>query len=98
MLDWTDIRLLLAMAGGLVLSLLLSTTATWKGRLVCVSSGLFFAFFGTEPLIHWAGAAYADGGFPYLIAGVLAMSGDRIARRVMQFADGFSIPLPWKRP
>lgn len=93
MIDWTDLRQLLALAGGTVLALLVSTAETWRARLFCVGAGLSVGFFGTEPIIHWIGASFAGNGFPYLICAALAMTGDRIARRLMSLVD--TVKLPW---
>lgn len=91
-MDWTDIKLITAVVGGLLLSFLLSTAATFKSRLVAVLTGLFCAYFGTEPIIAWAGATYSGAGWPYLIAGCLALSGDRLVRRGIQLIDTLHIP------
>lgn len=44
-MDWTDLRLIAATAGGLLIALLLSTAKTVKARFASVSAGLFFAVF-----------------------------------------------------
>ncbi len=94
-MNWTDIKLIGAVLGGLALALMLSTATTLKARLVTASAGLFCAFFGTDPIVAWAGVPYAADGWPYLIAGCLALSGDRLVRRGMQLIDTIHVPWPW---
>ena len=84
-MDWTDLRLIAATAGGLLIAFLLSTANTMKARLASVSAGLFFAVFFTEPLIQWAELSLSI--WQYAVAGLLAMSGDRLARRIMTLID-----------
>lgn len=92
-MNWTDIKLISAVAVGLVISVLLSTAKTIKARLTCVASGIFFAIFLTEPLIQWAGLEFST--WQYAVAGLLAMSGDRLARRIFTWIDGMNAP--WER-
>jgi len=84
-MDWTDLRLLASVAAGLLIALLLSTANTIKARLASVAAGLFFAVFLTQPIIGWAGLEFSD--WQYAVAGLLAMTGDRMARRIMTLVD-----------
>jgi len=90
-LNWTDVKLIAAIAGGLLIAFLLSTANTVKARLTSVATGLFFAVFLTEPLISWAGLEFSV--WQYAVAGLLAMSGDRLARRIMQIIDTSKIQI-----
>lgn len=91
-MDWTDIRLLAAVAAGLIMAFLLSTAETIKARLTSVASGIFFAVFFTGPLIDWAGLNLDI--WRYAVAALLAMTGDRLARRIMMLVDTAD---PWNR-
>ncbi|WP_041544628.1 MULTISPECIES: hypothetical protein [Chelativorans] len=90
-MNWTDVKLIAAIAGGLLIAFLLSTANTVKARLTSVATGLFFAVFLTEPLISWAGLEFSV--WQYAVAGLLAMSGDRLARRIMQIIDTSKIQI-----
>lgn len=90
-MDWTDIKLIGSIVTGLVIAFLLSTANTVRARLACVAAGLFFAVFLTEPLIQWAGLEFSI--WKYAVAGLLAMTGDRLARRAFLFVD--TARLPW---
>ncbi|WEX07358.1 hypothetical protein [Chelativorans sp. AA-79] len=90
-MNWTDVKLIAAIAGGLLIAFLLSTANTVKARVASVASGLFFAIFLTEPLINWAGLEFSV--WQYAVAGLLAMSGDRLARRIMQVVDTGRLPV-----
>ncbi|WEX10263.1 hypothetical protein [Chelativorans sp. AA-79] len=90
-MNWTDVKLIAAIAGGLLIAFLLSTANTVKARVASVASGLFFAIFLTEPLINWAGLEFSV--WQYAVAGLLAMSGDRLARRIMQLIDTSKIQI-----
>lgn len=92
-MNWTDFRLIAAVAGGLIVAFLLSTANTIKARVTSVFSGIFFAAFFTEPLIHWASLEFTM--WQYAIAGLLAMTGDRLARRLMTTVDETNVP--WGR-
>lgn len=92
-MNWTtDLKFIAAVLGGVVLALLLGSATTWRARLFTVGAGLFAAVLGTEPLIAWAGISFAGDGWPYLLAGALALSGDRLARRALQLIDTARIP------
>lgn len=91
-LDWTDLKLLTAVVFGVVMSMLLSTVRSWKAAAVCVLAGAGFAYFGTEPVIRRLGEVYALDGWPYVLAGLLAMTGDRLARRIMSLVDSLQVP------
>lgn len=95
-MNWTDVKLLGAVAGGLVIAYLLSTAETVKARLTSVGCGLFAAIFFTEPLIAWAGLEFST--WQYAVAGLLAMSGDRLARRIMQLIDTGRLPFNGGKP
>lgn len=95
-LDWTDLRLIASVVSGSLLAALFSTANSWRTRLTCVAAGVFCAYFGTEPLIAWAGERYTSSGWPYIIAALLALAGDRLVRRFFQLIDSVAIPLPWK--
>lgn len=90
-MDWTDLKLIASILGGLAVAFLLSTANTVKARLASVVAGLFFAVFLTEPLIRWAGLEFSV--WQYAVAGLLAMTGDRLARRMFMIAD--TARLPW---
>lgn len=94
-MDWTDYKLLLATGGGLLIAFLLSTANTVKARLASVAAGLFFAVFFTEPLIAWARLEFSV--WQYAVAGLLAMSGDRLARRIMMLVDTARPPIGGNR-
>nr|DAH84853.1 MAG TPA: hypothetical protein [Caudoviricetes sp.] len=91
-MDWTDFKLIGAITVGLIVSVLLSTANTLKARLISVSAGIFFALFLTEPLIQWAGLELSM--WQYAVAGLLAMSGDRLARRIVSLVD--TAKTPWE--
>lgn len=91
-MNWTDFRLITAVIIGLAISVLLSTAKTIKARLTSVVSGIFFALFFTEPLIQWAGLEFTT--WQYAVAGLLAMSGDRLARRIFTWVD--TAKTPWE--
>lgn len=91
-MNWTDLKFVVAVAVGLLVSVLLSTANTIKARLASVASGLFFALFMTEPLIQWAGLEIST--WQYAVAGLLAMSGDRLARRLFSLVD--TVKTPWE--
>lgn len=92
MMNWSDLKLLLAVGFGLLLSLLLSRADTWRARAICVVAGSVSAYFGTEPLVNWAGPTFETSGWPYVIAGALAMSGDRLVRRILQIVEFGELP------
>lgn len=89
-MHWDDFKLWSAIGIGLLMAFLLSAASTIKARLTSVVGGLFFAIFFTGPLISWAGLEFSV--WQYAIAGLLAMTGDRIARRVLNVVDTGSIP------
>lgn len=91
-MNWTDIKLLAAVGSGLVLAFAFSTATSVKARISSILAGSICAFFGTEPLIALAGASYSDAGWPYVVAGALAMTGDRVVRRLMDTVDNTRIP------
>lgn len=90
-MNWADYKLIFAVLGGLLVAYLLSTADTIKARLASVAAGLFFAVFFTEPLIAWARLEFSV--WQYAVAGLLAMSGDRLARRIMRLVDNGKLPL-----
>lgn len=90
-MDWHDFKLIASIAAGLVIAFLLSTATTVKAKIASVTAGLFFSVFLTEPLIQWAGLEFST--WKYAVAGLLAMSGDRLARRLLFAAD--KAPFPW---
>lgn len=92
-MNWTDIKFIAAVAFGIVISVLLSTANTLKARLTCVAAGIFFAVFLTQPLIAWAGLEMSV--WQYAVAGLLAMTGDRLARRIFSLVDTAAVP--WQR-
>lgn len=92
-MNWHDWKLLGAVAGGLVVAVLLSTADTWRARAASVVSGVVFAVYGTQPVIGLLDLAFSD--WQYAVAGLLAMSGDRLARRFMRLID--TAQLPWGR-
>jgi len=89
---WTDLKLIGAALAGILLAFLLAPENTLKSRLVTAGAGLFCCFYGTEPVIAWAGEAYAASGWPYLIAGALALTGDRLVRRAIRLIDTLHLP------
>jgi hypothetical protein len=89
-MDWSDVKLLASIGGALIIAFFLSTAETVWGRIFSVGVGLFFAVFFTEPLIDWAGLQFDV--WQYATAGLLAMTGDRIARRVMGLVDKGQLP------
>lgn len=91
---WTDLKLIGAALVGLLLAFLLAPENTFKSRLVTAVAGLFCCFYGTEPVIAWAGDTYAAAGWPYLIAGALALTGDRLVRRAIRLIDTLHVPWP----
>ncbi len=91
-MNWTDFKLIAAVGIGLFVSILLSTAKTIKARITCVACGIFFAVFLTEPLIQWSGLEFSV--WQYAVAGLLSMSGDRIARRF--FAVIETSKTPWE--
>lgn len=92
-MNGTDFKFIAAVVFGIVISVLLSTAQTIKARLTCVAAGIFFALFLTEPLIKWAGLEFTT--WQYAVAGLLAMSGDRLARRLFTLVDNSKTP--WER-
>lgn len=90
MVNWTDFKLLAAVIFGLAIAFMLSTANTWWDRVASVGAGIFFAVFLTEPLISWAGLEFTV--WQYAVAGLLAMSGDRLARRIMGYVDTGNLP------
>lgn len=94
-MDWTDLKLIGATAFGLLIAFLLSTANTMKARMASVAAGLFFAVFFTEPLIAWAKLEFSV--WQYAVAGLLAMSGDRLARRIMTLVDTAKPPIGGER-
>lgn len=94
--NWTDFRFIAAVVGGVAVSVLLSTANTLKARLTCVASGIFFALFLTEPLIQWAGLEFTT--WQYAVAGLLAMTGDRLARRLFALVDTMRVPWEGGKP
>lgn len=93
-MDWSDAKLLVSTSVGVVLALLLSSEHSLRERLFIVVSGVFAAFFFTEPLMNWAGEPFHLSGWPHAIAGVLALSGSRLARRLWRLIDELRIPWP----
>lgn len=89
-MHWTDLKLIGAILAGLVVALLLSTAQSLKARLAGVAAGIFFAVLFTQPLIAWAHLQFTT--WQYAVAGLLAMSGDRLARRIMSLIDTASVP------
>lgn len=75
----------MAVGTGLAIAAFLSTAETIKARIGAVISGVFFAVFLTKPLIDWAGLEFTV--WQYAVAGLLAMTGDRLARRIMMLVD-----------
>lgn len=94
-LDWTDFKLAAAVAGGNLLALLLSRQRGFRHRTTTIVAGVATAYFATEPVLSWAGTTYQQDGWPYVIAGVLALLADRILRRAMDIIDTFEVPWPW---
>lgn len=90
MIDWHDFKLVAAIGMGLLMAMLLSTAHSWKARLTAVAAGIFFATLFTEPVIHWLG--WEAGVWKYAIAGLLAMTGDRIARRAFIVIETLNLP------
>lgn len=91
-MNWTDFKLIAAITVGLIVSVLLSTANTWRARFLCVMAGVFFAVFLSEPLVQWAGLELSM--WQYAVAGLLAMSGDRLARRIVSLVD--TAKTPWE--
>lgn len=85
-----DTKLILAVVGGLVLAFLLSPGATRRERAASFVAGVFCAMLLTEPLIHLANVDFTT--WQYAIAGILALSGDRLARRLLTLIDTAQIP------
>lgn len=92
-MDWHDFKLWAAIAGGVGVAASLSTAKTWAARLGAIGSGVFFAIVFTEPILHWLELDVEV--YEFAVAALLALTGDRIARRVSDFVDNGS--LPWGR-
>lgn len=89
-MNFWDFKLVGAVFGGLVVAWMLSTATTIKERLTSIVSGVFAALFFTEPVIGWAELEFS--GVQYAVAGLLAMSGDRLARRIVGLIDTVQLP------
>lgn len=85
-----DLKFVGAVIGGLLVTFLLSTATTLKERATSIVSGIIAALFFTEPLVGWADLDLP--GIHYAAAAVLAMSGDRLARRVLGLVDTAQLP------
>jgi hypothetical protein len=92
MMDWTDVKLVATIIAGVIVSTLLSTAATWRVRLSSIIAGAFIAVIFTGPLIKWLELEFST--YQYAVAGFLAMSGDRLARRAFDIIDKAPLP-PW---
>ena len=92
-MDWQDLKLIAAIAGGVLVAAALSKAKSWAERLGAIGSGVFFAIVFTDPVLHWL--ALDAEVYKFAVAGLLALTGDRIARRVSDFVDNGS--LPWGR-
>jgi len=89
-MNWDDWKLFMVIGAASLLAAALSTARTWTARLVAVGSGAFSAVVFTEPLIHWLGLEYSV--YQYAVVGLLAMSGDRIARRFFRVIEETDLP------
>lgn len=92
-MDWTDLKLLVSTVAGAVLALFLASEHSLKERTFILGAGVFAAFFFTEPIVTWAGEPFLVSGWPYAIAGVLSLSGSRLARRLWHLID--ELRFPW---
>ncbi|WP_164743058.1 hypothetical protein [Mesorhizobium sp. Z1-4] len=79
---------------GLLLAWLFSPDRDRRMRIAYLTAGLFFATFGTGPLADWAGLEFTI--WQNLLAGLLAMTGGRLARRVLLLADSGNLPFGGK--
>lgn len=94
-MDNVDYKLMLSIVLGLVTAFLLSSATTIQARLASITAGLFCAIFLTSHVVEWAGI---DGSvYTYAVSGLLAMSGDRLVRRLFQVIDIINVPLPWEK-
>jgi len=93
-MDWSDIKFFATIAAGVVVAALLSTARSWKESVTTMATGAFFAAIGTGPAVARAG--WQDLDAQYLVAGLLAIFGERLARRGLQLIDKLEIPRLWK--
>lgn len=93
MMDWHDLKIAGTILGAVLLSAALSTAKTWTARLTAVGLGVFFAVVFTDPVMHWL-ALDADV-YEQAVTGLLALSGDRIARRLFDLVENGQ--LPWSK-
>lgn len=92
-MDWHDLKIIASIAGGSLIAAWLSTVKTWQGKAFSIACGVFFAVVFTGPVLHWAGFSADE--YEFAICGLLAMTGDRLARRIVGLAENGE--LPWQK-
>lgn len=94
LMDWSDIKFFATIMAGVIVAALLSTARSWKESVTTMATGAFFATIGTGPAVALAG--WQEMGAHYLVAGFLAIFGERLARRGFLLIDKLEIPRLWK--
>ncbi len=80
-------------AGASLVAMLLSKAPTWKERIAAVATGVFLAVVFTGPVMHWL--ALDAEVYEQAVAALLAISGDRIVRRLFDLIERGE--LPWSK-
>lgn len=93
MMDWHDLKIALTIAGAVLLSAALSKAKTWTAKLTAIGLGVFFAVVFTGPVMHWL--ALDTEVYEQAVAALLAISGDRIVRRLFDLIERGE--LPWSK-
>lgn len=79
----------LALGGGVLVKLMFSEKLTTRQVIMTVFSGVFCSVFFSKPILEFL---KLDGDhFEYAVVGILALSGEHLLRRVLQFSKSGTI-------
>lgn len=90
MMDWHDLKIALTIFGAVLLSAALSKAKTWTAKLTAIGLGVFFAVVFSNPVMHWLSLDVQT--YEQAVTGLLALSGDRIARRLFDLVENGQVP------
>lgn len=89
MTNMEDVWFWIVTGCALAVRILATAYQGWKRTLTAVAAGALCAFFGTSPLANYFEVTDPD--LRYLLAGLLALTGDQIVRGIVQIAED-----PWR--
>lgn len=92
-MDWYDPKFWIPVGAASLFAALLSKAPTWWERLLAVGVGILCAVVLTGPVVHWM--ALDAEVYEQAVAAVLAISGDRIVRRLFDLIERGE--LPWSK-